>query len=275
MTASALELALRIAGVSHVALGLAHLPLWRLFGWTRETSKLSPLTARVFAVHTFFVAFVVVALGVVAASRPELLLEPSGGARLFLGFSAIFWALRLAAQPLVFDPVLLRGSPWRLPVRAAAAAGFALYVAVYAWAFARQLDASLDVDLAALRPRPLDFAALPDVLRTAVAAVWIVFGVLFKLLRLVPRHERIVARILGDVVAPALTRVIGAGEAFVGLWMLSGVAAPLCASAQTALVVTMNAIELRRARDLLLAPLPMVAANAVLLAAAWFAALAP
>ena len=53
-----------------------------------------------------------------------------------------------------------------------------------------------------------------------------VFGVAFKLLRLVPRHERIVARTLGDRVAPVLTRLIGAGEACVGLWMLSARSCP-------------------------------------------------
>lgn len=122
---------------------------------------------------------------------------------------------------------------------------------------------------------PLDFHALHTWARLVVALVWIVFGVGYKLLRLVPRHERIVARILGERVAPVLTRLIGLGEAFVGLWMLSGLYAPACALLQTVLVVTMNAIELRRARDLLLAPVPMVVGNTILLALAWFAALAP
>jgi uncharacterized membrane protein YphA (DoxX/SURF4 family) len=114
---------------------------------------------------------------------------------------------------------------------------------------------------------------LPLVARVGVAAVWIVFGVAFKLLRLVPRHERIVARILGDEVAPVLTRLIGVGELFVGVWMLSGRYAIECAAAQTALVVTMNAIEIWKARDLLLSPVWMVLANSCLLALAWYAAL--
>ena len=110
--------------------------------------------------------------------------------------------------------------------------------------------------------------------RLGVALVWLVFGLVFKLLRAVPRHERIVARILGDRVAPALTRLIGLGEALVGLWMLSGLFLPWCAALQTALIVTMNAIELRRARDLLLSPVPMLFGNALLLSLAWYAALA-
>lgn len=121
---------------------------------------------------------------------------------------------------------------------------------------------------------PLDLHAPSSWARLVVGIVWLVFGIAFKLLRLLPRHERIVARILGEAVAPVLTRLIGVGEALVGVWMLSGLFAPWCALFQSVLVVTMNAIELRRARDLLLAPIPMVLGNVGLLGLAWFAALA-
>ena len=120
---------------------------------------------------------------------------------------------------------------------------------------------------------PFNFASLATWARVLVALVWIVFGLAFKLLRALPRHERIVARILGERVAPALTRGIGVGETLVGLWMLSGIHLPWCALFQTVLIVTMNAIELRLARDLLLSPRAMLAANTVLLGLAWYAAL--
>lgn len=120
-----------------------------------------------------------------------------------------------------------------------------------------------------------DLAAPTTWARIAVALVWLAFGLVFKVFRAVPRHERIVARILGDRVAPALTRLIGLGEALVGVWMLSGLLLPWCAALQTLLIVSMNAIELRRARDLLLAPVPMLLGNALLLSLAWYAALAP
>ncbi len=118
-----------------------------------------------------------------------------------------------------------------------------------------------------------DLHTLPGFARVCVAFVWLVFGIIFKLLRALPRHEKIVARILGERVAPVLTRIIGAGEALVGVWMLSGLWLPSCAFAQTLLVVTMNAIELVKARDLLLSPRLMVIGNGVLLSLAWYAAL--
>ena len=134
-----LSLVLRVMGASHIALGLGHVLIWRLFGWSREIAGLTPLTARVFAVHTFFISFVLVALGGLALGHPELLLGPSELSRLLLGAAALFWLLRLIAQPLVFDPFLLRGSIYRAPVRGAAMLLFGAYVLVYGWAFARYM----------------------------------------------------------------------------------------------------------------------------------------
>jgi uncharacterized membrane protein YphA (DoxX/SURF4 family) len=119
-----------------------------------------------------------------------------------------------------------------------------------------------------------DVHGLPGMARLSVGLVWVVFGLCFKVLRLLPRHEQIVARILGPRVAPVLTRLIGVAETGMGVWMLSGYFAPWCAACQTVVVITMNSIELVKARDLLLAPVPMLLGNTVLLSLAWYAALA-
>jgi hypothetical protein len=121
--------------------------------------------------------------------------------------------------------------------------------------------------------KPFHFDELSTWTRIAVASVWFVFGLAFKVLRLLPRHERIVARIVGERIAPVLTRAIGVGEVLLGLWMLSGIAMIGCALVQTLIIATMNVIEIRRARELLLAPLAMVLANCGLIGLAWFSAL--
>lgn len=84
------------------------------------------------------------------------------------------------------------------------------------------------------------------------ALVWWINGLVCKLLDLVPRHREIVARILGDDHALALTRAIGVGEILLGLWIVSGRAWRLSAAAQIVLVLTMNLIEFTLAPDLLL-----------------------
>ncbi len=264
MSDDVLILALRVAGLGQIVLALAHAPLWRAFDWSREMARVSPLTARVFGVQTFFVASLLLALGLLSAARPELLLGAGDLPRLTLIAITAFWALRLVAQILIFDPVLWRQAPSGALWRGLVFAGLTALTALYAAALARHLGFALP----ALPAGPAGLA------RFGVGLVWLTFGLYHKLLRQVPRHEHIVARVLGARAAPVLTRAIGAGEVGVGVWMCSGVALPACALAQTGLVAVMNALELRYARDLLLAPRAMVASNAALLAAAWYSALA-
>jgi hypothetical protein len=116
--------------------------------------------------------------------------------------------------------------------------------------------------------------ALALACRIAVAAVWLVFGLVFKAADVVPRHRAIVARVLGERWSRPVILAVAFGEATLGAWMLWGRALPICAAVQSVAIVTMNTLELRYARDLLLSPRLMLLANAALLSAAWYAALA-
>lgn len=110
-------------------------------------------------------------------------------------------------------------------------------------------------------------------LRIATAAVWLVFGVVFKLLGLAPRHRLIVASIVGEAAAGPVTLAVGAAETLLGLWVLSGIRPRTCAAVQTLAIAAMNTLELRSARGLLVAPVGMVCANVVFLAVVWYCAL--
>ena len=90
------------------------------------------------------------------------------------------------------------------------------------------------------------------IFRYLIALVWLINGLLCKVLGLVPRHAAIVARILGPAHAGGLTPLIGLGEIGMALWVLSGVKSRLCALAQIVLILTMNALEAWLAPDLLL-----------------------
>src|SRR5688572_10283287 len=72
-----LTVLLRVAGASMVVLALLHAVFWRALSWDREVERLSPLNARVFAVQTFFIAFVLLGLGALSLAKPELLLARS------------------------------------------------------------------------------------------------------------------------------------------------------------------------------------------------------
>lgn len=84
------------------------------------------------------------------------------------------------------------------------------------------------------------------------AAVWISFGLFCKVLNLVPRQEKIVARILGEPYAGSLTKGIGAAEIVMAIWILSGIKSRINAATQIAVVAAMNVLEFFLAPDLLL-----------------------
>jgi DoxX-like family len=85
-----------------------------------------------------------------------------------------------------------------------------------------------------------------------IALVWIVSGLLCKVLNLVPRHQEIVSKILGIGDARSCTLVIGLAETAMGLWILSGILSRLNAITQIALIATMNTLEFFLVPDLLL-----------------------
>lgn len=107
----------------------------------------------------------------------------------------------------------------------------------------------------------------------ATAAVWLIFGMWFKLFGMVPRHRQIVAAVVGEAAAGPVTGLIGAAEIALALWILSGIYPRACAALQSIAIVTMNALELSLARDLLLAPILMICANTLFLIVVWYCAL--
>lgn len=90
------------------------------------------------------------------------------------------------------------------------------------------------------------------ILTYCIATVWIANGLFCKVLNLVPRHEQIVARILGDDYSRPLTILIGFSEVIMAVWILSGYKTKLNTIAQIAVVVTMNTLEFILVPDLLL-----------------------
>jgi hypothetical protein len=85
-----------------------------------------------------------------------------------------------------------------------------------------------------------------------IATVWLVNGLLCKVLNLVPRHQEIVARILGDNSSRLLTILIGFSEIVMAIWILSRSWARINAILQILIIATMNTLEVLIAPDLLL-----------------------
>ncbi|HCS21167.1 MAG TPA: hypothetical protein DIW47_11520 [Bacteroidetes bacterium] len=80
-------------------------------------------------------------------------------------------------------------------------------------------------------------------LTTIIAVVWLINGLICKVLNLVPRHEQIVARILGDEFSRPLTVLIGLSELVMAVWILSNFKSRLNAIVQIVIVGAMNILE--------------------------------
>ena len=84
-----------------------------------------------------------------------------------------------------------------------------------------------------------------------IATVWIANGLFCKVLNLVPRHEQIVGRILGNDYSRLLTILIGLSEIIMAVWILSGYKTKLNAITQISVVAIMNTLEFIIVPDLL------------------------
>jgi DoxX-like family len=105
--------------------------------------------------------------------------------------------------------------------------------------------------------------------QVAIGSVWIFHGLYSKLLRRIPRHRAIVARVFGERHADLATNLIGIGEICLGLWAFTGWQRVACATVQTVALLSMNALEIVLAADLLISALGMLALNAGFVALIW------
>ena len=108
-------------------------------------------------------------------------------------------------------------------------------------------------------------------IRGAVAAVWLYEGIWCKLLGRGPGQLEVVAAVplLGPGSARRFLFFLGFVETGLGIWILSGFEAALCALAQTILLVGMNTGGVLWARDRIHDPPGMLVKNFALLVLAW------
>lgn len=90
------------------------------------------------------------------------------------------------------------------------------------------------------------------ILTILISLVWLINGLYAKVLGFVPRHQEIVARILGNDISFVAVKVIGALEICMFIWIISRKFSRLAAVIQIIIVITMNVMEFILVPDLLL-----------------------
>lgn len=103
-----MTLHIKIVGSLLLLLSLMHIVLPRYFNWTQELSGLSLINKQIMYVHTFFIAFIVLLMGLLCVYSSTELTSSTLGQHLSLGLF-IFWFTRLLFQFFVYSPKVWRG----------------------------------------------------------------------------------------------------------------------------------------------------------------------
>jgi hypothetical protein len=93
---------------------------------------------------------------------------------------------------------------------------------------------------------------LYKVLNGLFGLIWFINGFCCKVLNAVPRHQQIVARILGNEHSRSVTVVIGLAEIAMAAWIWSGMYRKQNTWVQIGAIGAMNILEFTLASDLLL-----------------------
>jgi hypothetical protein len=103
-----MTLHIKIVGSLLLLLSLMHVVLPRYFNWTQELSGLSLINKQIMYVHTFFIAFIVLLMGLLCIYSSNELVSSPLGQHISLGLF-VFWFTRLLFQFFVYSPKVWRG----------------------------------------------------------------------------------------------------------------------------------------------------------------------
>jgi hypothetical protein len=103
-----MEINLKISGLLLIILALLHIGFPKYFDWKTELKSLTLLTHQVMYVHTFFIALVVLLMGVLCFTSAAELIVSKLGNKILIGFG-FFWFCRLLIQLFGYSSKLWRG----------------------------------------------------------------------------------------------------------------------------------------------------------------------
>jgi len=103
-----MEIHFRIIGCLFIVLALSHIVFPRYFNWKQELSSLSLVNRQIMYVHSFFLAFMILLLGLLCFTSSHEIITTSLGKRISLGLG-IFWGARLLIQFVGYSSTLWKG----------------------------------------------------------------------------------------------------------------------------------------------------------------------
>ncbi len=103
-----MELHLKVIGVLLIALALVHVIFPKYFHWREQLYSLSIMNRQMMYIHSFFIAFTVMLMGLLCITSTDDLINTGLGRRLCFGMG-VFWTIRLLIQFFGYSPMLWKG----------------------------------------------------------------------------------------------------------------------------------------------------------------------
>lgn len=91
-----------------ILLACCHLAFPRYFRWKKELVAISPINREMMYIHTYFIALIVLLMGLLCSFQAESLNTTSLGKSITMGL-ALFWGSRLLVQFFGYSPSLWKG----------------------------------------------------------------------------------------------------------------------------------------------------------------------
>ncbi|MDB5008930.1 MAG: hypothetical protein JWQ84_1732 [Mucilaginibacter sp.] len=103
-----MEVNLKVIGVILIMLALVHSIFPKYFDWVNELSNISLINKQIMYVHTFFIALILIFMGLLCLTSANEIIYTKLGSRISLGLG-IFWGARLYVQFFGYSTKLWRG----------------------------------------------------------------------------------------------------------------------------------------------------------------------
>ena len=103
-----MDLHLKVVGALLIILALSHSFFPKYFSWKQDLHSMSMINRQMFYVHSFFIALIVLLMGILCLTSSQELLKTNLGKRICLSLS-IFWMARLFIQFFGYSPKIWKG----------------------------------------------------------------------------------------------------------------------------------------------------------------------
>lgn len=110
-----MEIQLKIIGIFLILLAAIHAFFPKYFNWKNELSSLAMINRQLMYIHSFFIAFAILLIGILCITSSKELIDTSLGKKISLGLG-IFWATRLFIQFFGYSAKLWRGKTFETSI---------------------------------------------------------------------------------------------------------------------------------------------------------------